>query len=514
MADVLVTELALMTPADERFAATTTVLIESVSQHLDEEQDWFRKVRAARLSRAPLGRRSTPCSRSGSSITQGQARQLAPSGPIGVQDASVASSAVVPTHIRLPGQPPSVGRARRFVRDCLVGAGLGDELVDNAVLLTSEVVTNAVVHVGGDMVLDLAWGHHGALVQLLDVGPSHPIARVADRHAVTGRGVAMIEMLAHRWGSTAVDRGKVVWFSVGETGAMSLPGSVGWTVPGTDSSARHAVLLRELPGGLWSVTRQHDDSLLREYQLLLLSHETGRGDHGDRALVAAVARARAAVAAQIAGAWAVSADPASPVSRIDVVLSVTVDDVAALAAGSAVLDRAEVLAAKGAFLVRPGLPEMRSLREWLVAEIVAQAGGAEPTVWDAGATLVQAPSWAPPDLDLAWVSHLRRALVVADDSNRVIAISPAVSDLLGWTSADIVGQRITVLVPEALREAHVSAFAEHVQTGVSHVMGVPLHLPGRHSQGHDVAVTLHLEQRWQDQHLMYLGWFDARQGSA
>jgi len=46
VADVLVIELSQMTPDDERFEAKTTVLIENVTHHMDEEeQDWFPKVR-------------------------------------------------------------------------------------------------------------------------------------------------------------------------------------------------------------------------------------------------------------------------------------------------------------------------------------------------------------------------------------------------------------------------------------------------------------------------------------
>jgi len=47
VADVLVMELSMMNPDDERFDAKTTVLIESVSHHIEEEEgDWFPKVRA------------------------------------------------------------------------------------------------------------------------------------------------------------------------------------------------------------------------------------------------------------------------------------------------------------------------------------------------------------------------------------------------------------------------------------------------------------------------------------
>ncbi|MBO1768328.1 hemerythrin domain-containing protein [Allobranchiibius sp. GilTou38] len=54
VADVLCTELFAMQPSDERFDAKTTVLIENVTHHIDEEEnDWFPKVRAG-LSRKTL----------------------------------------------------------------------------------------------------------------------------------------------------------------------------------------------------------------------------------------------------------------------------------------------------------------------------------------------------------------------------------------------------------------------------------------------------------------------------
>jgi hemerythrin-like domain-containing protein len=54
VADVLVMELAALKPGDERFEAKTTVLIENVRHHMDEEeQDWFPQVRDG-LSRTQL----------------------------------------------------------------------------------------------------------------------------------------------------------------------------------------------------------------------------------------------------------------------------------------------------------------------------------------------------------------------------------------------------------------------------------------------------------------------------
>ena len=54
VADVLVMELDAMSPSDERFEAKTTVLIENVTHHIEEEEgDWFPKVRDG-LSRTQL----------------------------------------------------------------------------------------------------------------------------------------------------------------------------------------------------------------------------------------------------------------------------------------------------------------------------------------------------------------------------------------------------------------------------------------------------------------------------
>src|SRR5947208_11315340 len=60
VADVLVMELFAMSPDAERFDAKTTVLIESVTHHIEEEEDeWFPKVRAGlgRKQLAELGER-------------------------------------------------------------------------------------------------------------------------------------------------------------------------------------------------------------------------------------------------------------------------------------------------------------------------------------------------------------------------------------------------------------------------------------------------------------------------
>jgi hemerythrin-like domain-containing protein len=86
VADVLCFELFAMSPEAERFDAKTTVLIESVEHHIEEEEDeWFPKVRAAlgRKQLAELGERML------------EARKRAPHTPIAPKAMKKAIDALV-----------------------------------------------------------------------------------------------------------------------------------------------------------------------------------------------------------------------------------------------------------------------------------------------------------------------------------------------------------------------------------------------------------------------------------
>ena len=408
----------------------------------------------------------------------------------------------------LPGRPESVGLARRFVAGVCADQRLPADLVEVAVLLVSEVVTNSVVHVGSDVEVTVGCPTEGAVVvEVSDPSPLHPVARDQDLDAVTGRGLAMVEMLASGFGSVRTTEGKLVWFSVGDTGSVGLPGPQGWAEP---APVEHRLRLTGVPVGLWDVMRQHNEALLREYQLMLL-REQWQGDSlvdPRRAQLAAVARTRSSIASQINRAIRAEGD-VDPPARIDVVLRLTPQDVAAADELPAVLDVAEVHAAQGAFLVRQALPELVSLRNWLCGEIRAQADGRAPTPWVDPEAFVRVAAGRPVEADLGWARAESRALVVADDGNRVLAVSPALTALLGWGDDDLRGRRVTVLVPDGLREAHVTAFSRYVQTGVAHIIGTEVELPARHRDGHQVPIVLRLEQRGEGASMLLLGWMSA-----
>jgi PAS domain S-box-containing protein len=109
--------------------------------------------------------------------------------------------------------PSSVPAGRRFV------AGLLDDwacahLTDTATLLTSEVLTNAVVHGLGPVRLRLRRTDAELTVIVSDRGRYQPQPRLADLTDESGRGLSLLEMLATSWGARATDEGKDVWFTL------------------------------------------------------------------------------------------------------------------------------------------------------------------------------------------------------------------------------------------------------------------------------------------------------------
>jgi anti-sigma regulatory factor (Ser/Thr protein kinase) len=88
---------------------------------------------------------------------------------------------------------------------------------DTATLLTSEVLTNAVVHGLGPVQLRLRRTDTEVTVIVSDRGRYRPQPRLADPTDESGRGLSLLEMLATSWGARATEEGKDVWFTLALT---------------------------------------------------------------------------------------------------------------------------------------------------------------------------------------------------------------------------------------------------------------------------------------------------------
>lgn len=103
--------------------------------------------------------------------------------------------------------------ARALVRQRLRDWDL-EHLQDAAVLLTSELVTNVLLHTTGLPTLAVDRIPHGVRVSVADTSPVLPAPRRHSTEATTGRGVHLLEQLADDWGCQRRPGGKAVWFTV------------------------------------------------------------------------------------------------------------------------------------------------------------------------------------------------------------------------------------------------------------------------------------------------------------
>jgi serine phosphatase RsbU (regulator of sigma subunit)/anti-sigma regulatory factor (Ser/Thr protein kinase) len=118
-------------------------------------------------------------------------------------------------------EPSAAAAARRFVRETLISGGMShdDDLVTDAVLLASELVTNAVVHAGTPVQLTCRVNGTSVEVSVLDRHPARVIPDLPGATAVvdrpSGRGLLLPAALSSSWGVTYAASAKAIWFRLG-----------------------------------------------------------------------------------------------------------------------------------------------------------------------------------------------------------------------------------------------------------------------------------------------------------
>jgi len=113
--------------------------------------------------------------------------------------------------------PLGPGQARRAIAECASRLGL-DEVVDDLLLLVSEMVTNAVRHGAPPVRLEVLADDDVVRVAVVDGHPGLPCPREVDDDAEGGRGMVLVDLLAAEHGVRPQPPGKTVWASVPRTG--------------------------------------------------------------------------------------------------------------------------------------------------------------------------------------------------------------------------------------------------------------------------------------------------------
>src|ERR1700736_6081556 len=110
--------------------------------------------------------------------------------------------------------PGVVREARALVAGVLDREGFPADAVFVAVLLTSELVTNAVRHARTDLEVVVSIDERLAHVAVVDRNTRLPQPALAPSDATTGRGLKLVDAMASAWGADHTPKGKGVWCEV------------------------------------------------------------------------------------------------------------------------------------------------------------------------------------------------------------------------------------------------------------------------------------------------------------
>ncbi len=269
--------------------------------------------------------------------------------------------------------------ARRFVREIVAFAA--PPLVDDAALIVTELVANAVLHASGPITVTAVVAPDVSSVRLEveDSSPVPPVLREYGSAASTGRGLNLIARLASRWGVDGSEGGKRVWVE------LALDGSVD---DGTDSVAMPASTMGDaapraadavpvrfvgVPVAGYLRLQEQNDAVLRELELLAFTADHAGHLDPSPALVEVIERSRRyfnLTREGFRGDVALAAERGEVTIDLDGTASVSGLVPAADRVG--LFEQAEELARQGELLIGPADEDVARLRRWFVEELTAQ----------------------------------------------------------------------------------------------------------------------------------------------
>lgn len=302
--------------------------------------------------------------------------------------------------LRLAAEAASVPGARRFVTDGLLDWGRG-HLVDDAALCVTEMATNAALHSGSvymnvalsDLVpaVRLSVEDAGAMIPLPAVAP--PPAPTAERVAsiealgTTGRGLAIVSVLAEAWGIDEHEEGRRIWADLAGDGVEHdvRPPEVSFRDPQGPPEMLESpadwttVRMLRSPVQLALQIDQRLDDLVRELQLI----DSREGTTPPKELGRLIERlvTRPAFARHLGRRTALDA-AAAGLEYVDIEMTIPREVSVTVRELLAADNLADEISETHHLLTPRSTPEMVALRTWFTEQVATQVEGAEPVPFD------------------------------------------------------------------------------------------------------------------------------------
>ncbi|PVG83479.1 hypothetical protein DDE18_09380 [Nocardioides gansuensis] len=376
-----------------------------------------------------------------------------------------------------------------------------DDLLEPAQLATSELVTNAVVHAGTEIGIRILAVGRALRVEITDGSTRLPVKRMWSATAGTGRGLHVVDQSSERWDVEAGPRGKTVWFEIGHLPRALQPNRSGASpVDAEHRESTVQVILLDMPLLMHRAWQEHAATLLREFLLYTLEADPAvLDDH------AAASDALSILDEQLPRPT-LPVDPEELMANLveptvtgrQVILDVPTSSVPHFAVLDDVLSRAGAAAQDGLLLGPPTQPEIREMRQWLCAEVTAQAAGpATPRPWRARTDARQ-----PSDKDAALgpthrdLVPLEEPVIATDQRYVIVAATPPILRFLGYRDeTELLGRRILVLIPQRYHQAHIAGTTFHATNGRDVLLDRWITVPVVRADGSEVPVELRVEPR-------------------
>jgi hypothetical protein len=260
-----------------------------------------------------------------------------------------------------------------------------DEVRNSAGLLTSEAVTNALLHAAGPITVEVSQHGDRYRVEVRDASKLPPTEKHHDPEDITGRGVQLLNRVAADWGWQPTRSGKVVWFDL----AVSTDGSVVSSYMPTGAEPQptepypSGVQIELLGAPVMAMTRAgaHYDALYREFRFILELDQSKRQLVHGRLL-----RLIDGLGSQFLGFGPDAQETWERAIRqrrdtIDLHFRLPAEAAPFVEQYDQLLDEADSYCQEADELTIVASPETLAVRRWAFAEVVRQCRGGSPTPW-------------------------------------------------------------------------------------------------------------------------------------
>jgi PAS domain S-box-containing protein len=104
-------------------------------------------------------------------------------------------------------------------------------------------------------------------------------------------------------------------------------------------------------------------------------------------------------------------------------------------------------------------------------------------------------------LDLAQLFDvLGDAVIVADPNGNIVGWNAAASRIFGFSEAEVLGQSLTLIIPERLRHRHNVGFGKSIETGTTRYGSQLLKVPANHKDGRSLSIAFTVAMLFDENH--------------